>query len=85
MSLLLRSKISGLFVSRLTVDDRYSHNCRENLAQPMEMQISKNKSIFSECFIAFLKCPYNFKNFEKKMSLIAWVFPMFLTPKDAFT
>ena len=68
-------KILGLLVNRLTADDKYSLlNC-EKLRQAIQMQSFKKRKKFSECFFAFLKFRSNFEHFEKKMSLIAYVFP----------
>ena len=75
-------KILGLLVNRLIADDKYSLlNCEE-LRQPIQMQLFKKQKTFSECFFAFLKFRSNFELFEKKMSLIAYVFPKLGTAKD---
>ena len=47
---------------------------RENLAEPILMQLSKKLNVSSVDFTAFLKSTFNFEYFEKKMSLIAYVF-----------
>ena len=45
----------------------------------------KKKKTFSRFFIAFLKCALNLENFEKKMSIPAYLFPKLLTPKEVVT
>ena len=43
MSLLVISKILGLFVNTLTADDKYSFHNSENLREPFQMQLSKKQ------------------------------------------
>ena len=38
----VRSEISGLFSNILTADGNYSPHYRENIVQPIQMQLSKN-------------------------------------------
>ena len=42
---LVISEISGVFVNTLAFDDKYSLSNSENLVQPIEMQLSKKKTI----------------------------------------
>ena len=50
----------------MTVNDkRYLLN-RDNLLQPIQMQLSKKLKTFSELFFAFLKSISNFKYLPKK-------------------
>ena len=74
-------KILGLFVSTSKVDDKYYLLNKDNLAQPIQMQLSKKKNI-SQIFVAFLKFILNFKHLPKKMTLIAYVFPEIPVPKN---
>ena len=46
MSLLVISKILGLFVNTLTADDKYSFRNSENLRQPITMQLFKKQIFF---------------------------------------
>ena len=48
----------------------------------IQMHLSQKQKIFSEFFSAFLKSALNFEHFEKKMSLIAYVFPKLPTTKN---
>ena len=46
------------------------------------MQLSQKLKMFSQFFTEFLKSTFNFKHFEKKMRLIAYVFPKLETAND---
>ena len=74
-------KISGLFLNTLTDDDKYSLLYRDNLTQPIQIRLSEKQKTFFDFFSAFLKSTLNFEHFEKKMTLIANVFPKLLSPK----
>lgn len=84
-SLLVTSKILGLFVHALTPDDKYYLGIRENLPQPIQKQWSKELKIFLQFFNTFLKSTFNFERFKKKVSVIAYVFPKLKTTKDEVT
>ena len=75
-------KILWLFVNTLTVDDKHYLLNRDNLTQPIQMQLSKKQKKFSEIFFEFLKSILNFKHLPKKMTLIAYVFPKISVPKN---
>ena len=82
-SLLVICKISRQFINTLSVDGRYSPCKRENLTQPIQMQVSRKQKKISEFFCAFLKSSLNFEHFRKKnMTIIADVFPQLRTPKN---
>ena len=65
-SLLVICKISRLFPNRLSADGKYSLFNRDNLTQPIQMQLSRKQKTFSEFFSAFLKSSLNFEHFQKK-------------------
>ena len=65
-SLLVICKISRLFIYTLSVDGKYSPFNRDNLTQPIQMQLSRKQKTFSEFFCAFLKSSLNFEHFQKK-------------------
>ena len=48
----------------------------------IQMNLSKKQKIFSEFFSAFFKSALNFEHFQKKMTLIAYVFPKLTTTKN---
>ena len=50
--------------------------------QTIQMHLSRKQKVFSEFFAAFFEFALNFKQFEKKMTLIAYVFPKLPTTKD---
>ena len=50
--------------------------------QTIQMDLPQKQKIFSEFFIAFSKFALNFEHFQKKMTLIDYVFPKLPTPKD---
>ena len=56
----------GLFVNRLTADEKFSFRNRENVRQPIETQLSKKQKRFSQFFADLLKSQSNFEHFEKK-------------------
>ena len=59
-------KILWLFVNTLTVDDKHYLLNRDNLTEPIQMQLSQKQKTFSEFFFAFLKSILNFKHLPKK-------------------
>ena len=70
MSLLVTHKSLSLFVNTLTADDKYSLLNKDNLAQPIQMQLStkkkKKKNAISHLLIVFLESRSKSKHFEKK-------------------
>ena len=73
--MLVLCKILGLFVNTLSEDDKYCLLYRDNLTQPIQILLSQKQKTFSEFFSPFLKTTLNFERFQKKMTLIADVFP----------
>ena len=65
-SLLLIHKILRLFVNTLTVDEKHYLLIRDNLTQPIQMQLSQKKKTLSKIFFAFPKTILNFKHLPKK-------------------
>ena len=59
-------KILKLFVNTLTVHDKHYLLNRENLTQPIHIQLSQKQKIFSEFFFPFLKSILNLKDLPKK-------------------
>ena len=79
--MLVLCKILGLFVNTLTDKDKYCFLYRDNLRQPIQILLYEKQNNFSEFFSAFLKSTLNFVDFQKKMTLIADVFPKLPSPK----
>ena len=60
------NKILRLFVNTLTVHDKHYLLNRDNLTQPIQIQLFEKQEIFSEFFFAFLKSILNSKHLPKK-------------------
>ena len=73
--MLVLCKILGLFVNTLSEDDRYCLLYKDNLLQPIQILLSQKQKTFSQFGSAFLKSILNFEHFQKKINLIADVFP----------
>ena len=71
-SLLVISKILRLFFNRLIADGKYSVINRDNLTQPIQMQLYRKEKSFSHFFCAFLKSSLNFEHFFKKGDPHCW-------------
>ena len=65
-SLLVICKILGHFVYILTADDKHSLLNRDNLTQPIQMQLSPKQKTFPQFFSPVLKCKLNFEHFREK-------------------
>ena len=59
-------KILRMFVNILTSDDKCFLLKRDNLRQPIQMQLSQKKKNFSQFVAAILKSRLNFEHFLKK-------------------
>ena len=81
-SLLEAWKFFSRVLNTLTADDKYSFISRDKWMQTIQIHLSQKQKIFSEFFSEFLESSWNFKRFEKKMTLIAYVFPKLLTTTD---
>ena len=81
-SLLDTWKFLRPFLNTLTADDRYSLISKNKWIQTIQMLLSQKKNIFPPFFTSFFEFPLNFEHFQKKMTLIAYVFPKLATTKD---
>ena len=54
------------FVNGLTADDKYSSTNMQNLPPQFQTQLSIKQKTSNGFFIAFLKCAWNLKHFQKK-------------------
>ena len=79
--MLVLCKILRLFVNTLTDDDKYCLLYRDNLTQPIQILLSEKQKTFSQFFYPFLKSKLYFQHFQKKMNLIADVFPKLQSAK----
>ena len=71
-SLLVTCKIWRLFPNTLSADGKYSLFNRDNLTQPIQMQLSRKQKTFSEFFCSFLKSTLNFEHSQKKDDSHSW-------------
>ena len=81
-SLLVIDNFLRLFVNTLAADDKHYLLNRDNLSQPIQMQLSQKQKTFSQFNFPFLKSILNYKHLPKKMTLIADVFPEIPAPKN---
>ena len=65
-SLLVICKSLRLFLNTISAVDKCSLPKRENLMQPIHMQLSQTLKTFSKFFIAFWKSRLNLEHFQKK-------------------
>ena len=71
-----------MFVNTLTADDKHYLLDRNNLTQPIHMQLSQKQNTFSQFFFAFLMSILNFKHLAKKDDPHSYVFSETLAPKN---
>ena len=65
--LLMRCKVLKLFVNVLTAREKFSLRNRDNLTQPIQMQLPQKQETLSQSFFfAFSKSTLNFKRFRTK-------------------
>ena len=81
-SLLVIWNVLRIFINTLTADDKYSLIRRENWMQRIQMHLSQKQNSFSQSFSLFSEYALNFEDFQRKMTLIAYVFPKLRTLKD---
>ena len=81
-SLLDQWKFFRPFLNILTADDKYSLISKDKWMLRIRMHLSQKTKIFSEFFSAFFESALNFENFQKNMTLIAYVFLKLPTMKD---
>ena len=55
-----------MFFNTVTVDEKHYLLNRDNLTEPIQIQLSQKQKTFSEFFFAFLKSILNFKHLPKK-------------------
>ena len=75
-------KFFSRFFNIFTAHDKYSLISRDNWMETIQKHLSQKENIFSEFFSAFLESALNFEHFQKKMTLMAYVFPKLPTTKN---
>ena len=81
-SLLDTWKFFRPFFNTLTANDKYSLNSKDKSMQTIQMLLSQKQNIFREFSTSFFESAINFEHFQKKMTLMAYVFPKLPTTKD---
>ena len=81
-SLLETWKFFTPFLNRVTACDKYCVISRDKWMQTSQMYLSQKQDILSQRSSAFFESALNFELFQKKMTLIAYVFPKLPTTKD---
>ena len=81
-SLLDTWKFFRPFLHTLTANDKYSLNSKNKGMQKIQMHLSQKQNIFSQFFSAFFESAWNFEPFQKKITLIAYVFRKLRNTKD---
>ena len=81
-SLLDTSKFLRPFLNTFTANDKYSLKSKDKWMQTIQMHLSQKQKIFSHFFSPFLESALNYEHFQKKMTLIAYVFPKLPATKD---
>ena len=56
----------------MTADDKHYMLKRDNLTEPIQIQLSQKQKVLSELFFAFLKPILNFKHLPKKDDPLCW-------------
>ena len=81
-SLLDTSKFFRPFLKTGTANDKYSLISKDKWMETIQMHLSQKQNNFSEFLWAFFESALNFENFQKKKTLIAYVFPKLPTTKE---
>ena len=81
-SLLETWKLFSGFLNTLTAADKYSLISRDNWMQTIQIHLSQKQKTFSEFFSGFFQSALNLEYFQKKMTLIAYVYPKLPTTED---
>ena len=80
-SVLVICKIWRLFPNTLSADGKYSLLNRDNLTQPIQMEVSPKQKTFSQFFSAFLKSSLHFEHFLQKDDPHCWCISDIMDPE----
>ena len=75
----------GLFVNTLTAEYTYSRRNMQTFTQQVQTPFSLKQKFFLDFLLRFSNLHKMEKFLKKKESLLAWVFPKLLTPKEVVT
>ena len=70
------------FLNTLTANDKYSLISKDKWMKTFKMLLSQKQNIFPRFFFSFFESALNFEHFQKKLTLIAYVFPKLPTTKN---
>ena len=70
------------FLNTFTANDKYSVISKNKGMLTIQMHLPQKQNNFSEFFSVFFESALNFEHFQKKMTLIAYVFLKLPTTKD---
>ena len=70
------------FLKQFTADNKYSLISKDKWMKTIQMHFSQKQNIFSQFFSAFFESALNFEHFQKKITIVAHVFPKLPTTKD---
>ena len=65
-------KISRLFPNTVSADGKYSLFNKDNLTQPIQIELSRKQKTFSKYFSAFLKFNLKFEHIKEKDDPHSW-------------
>ena len=82
---LLWSKILRLFANTFTADDKYSCRNMQNFWQQFQTLLSQKRKTLSGFFLHFWNVHEIYNILKKRMSVLAWFFPILLFPKQVAT
>ena len=71
-----------MFINTLTADEKYSIPKKDNLTQPIQMQLSKKQNVFLNLFLDSSNLDQIFNILKKMMIIIAYIVPKLQTAKD---
>ena len=66
----------------MTANDKYSLNSKDKWMETIQKHLSQKQNIFSQFFSAVFESALNLEFFQKKMTLIAYVFVKLPTTKE---
>ena len=71
-----------MFINTLTADEKYSVPKKDNLTQPIQMQLSKKQNVFLNLFLDSSNLDQIFNILKKMMIIIAYIVPKLQIAKD---
>ena len=82
MSPLVLGELLGMIPNPLTAEGKYPLEDWKNWQLAIQMHLSEKRNLFSEFFVPFLESTSNLRHFEKRIMVIANVFPKLQTKEN---